>query len=719
MRTLLSCVLGEIIVLLSFLLLTQDSNYYWIFVGVVAIILIITFYKCSCIIFNVFLDWSKRRDEYNSVMLQEMKNVQAVQQMEFLDKLKTINDSYISSNESIKINIESVTALQSKILDSNKYTLMEISDSVKQIKEDNKRTCEELTTIFGKNIAEMSKRHADDLTNIIKIIQSGVETLSEKYNQALEEMSHKQQLEIETWKVGMVEILDKSNGEITALINSAENKVLENSDMSRSSIESNINNTQKAISKIVNEAQRMLSEQYTNINELYANLSQNTEACSQQVMKQMFITSTENISQMKQSLESILEKVAERLVAENEQTGQKRTEAFKTNMQELESTYDKLIGTHIKSLEDQVLSCIEHFIDENKEALSSNSQLTNELISSEQSFVSEIEKHNGELKETISNAVEEYSKAVGQNILEMRDVLTASINDSTQSTNDEIVTIATKNSEAIDQLAEKIRVYSDSLVEKSAIAIAGVQVDNNKKLQEVCEQVTKYISENASFIEYCEGLNNSLKDKIVQLIEDRNSFVEELKIIVDNQLVGMDDQIKARIRDLVEKIQKLNIDNADAYNRAMIDYREKLVEANARAIAEVQADNINTITDANQKVAQLAENMKKFQGDITGTLEILQSIIDQGIKDKQTQDENFESAMGNLVDEKLTEYDRKLKEYNETFTSLGEKITEVINACHMNTTNYEKTLSFIIDAQKEANSLNNKDIELLKSLVKR
>ena len=73
----------------------------------------------------------------------------------------------------------------------------------------------------------MNKNHANDLSNIVEIIQSGLETLSKKYNQALEEMANKQ---LETWKAGMVDILEKSNGEITALLNITERKILENSD---------------------------------------------------------------------------------------------------------------------------------------------------------------------------------------------------------------------------------------------------------------------------------------------------------------------------------------------------------------------------------------------------------------------------------------------------------------------------------------------------------
>lgn len=51
--------------------------------------------------------------------------------------------------------------------------------------------------------------------------------------------------------------------------------------------------------------------------------------------------------------------------------------------------------------------------------------------------------------------------------------------------------------------------------------------------------------------------------------------------------------------------------------------------------------------------------------------------------------------------------------------SLGKKIKDVINACQSNTSKYDETLRYIIEAQKEANSLNSKDVELLKTFMKR
>jgi hypothetical protein len=717
-KALLVCLMGEFIVLLSLLFLSEKSNYLWIAVGIVAVLLIGTFYMCACNVCKAILNWNEQSNLRASERISELKGIQLARQTEIFEKLNSINNSFVLSNKAVT---ESMEIFDNKISSASatmEKNVADMADIMQQIREENKLVCTNLSEQFTNHSDEMSKQHSAALANIVSEMRNGVELLTTKYSQALDEMSQRQIIQIEEWKAGTVEILNTCNGEISTLVNSVEGKLIENSDIANSSIKENISTTKNAIAEMVREAQELLNGQYVKIDKLYANLSQSTQDCSKQVMEQMRSVSADNISQMKQSCEDTLGRISDRLVSENEQTGQKRTEAFRANMQELENTYDKLIGEHIKALECQVIKSIELFVAENKEALNTNNQLANDLISSEQSFVSEIEKNNGELKLTISNAFEEYSKSVEQSISDMKEALDVSIRTGTQSTTDSIDTIVDKNSEAVAQLAEKLRDYSDSLVEKSAIAIADVQAENNTKLQEVCVQVAGYVSENANFIAHCKEQNTSLNDQIVQLVGDRKRFVDDMKMIVDNQLAGIDDQMKKRINDLIEKIQNLNIENVEAYNETMVDYRDKFVEANAKAIAEVQSDNVNSITDANEKVSQLAENLKKFQGDIAGTLELIQSIINAGIEGQQTQDEEFEASMNEMVDEKLTEYDRKLQEYNDMFASLEDKITEVMAACHSNTAKYEETLRFIMDAQKEANSLNSKDIELLNNLMR-
>jgi len=57
--------------------------------------------------------------------------------------------------------------------------------------------------------------------------------------------------------------------------------------------------------------------------------------------------------------------------------------------------------------------------------------------------------------------------------------------------------------------------------------------------------------------------------------------------------------MQSRIEDMVAKLQTLNIKNVELFSSSMDKYREKFVEASANAIAEVQVDNVNAITDAN------------------------------------------------------------------------------------------------------------------------
>ena len=115
----------------------------------------------------------------------------------------------------------------------------------------------------------------------------------------------------------------------------------------------------------------------------------------------------------------------------------------------------------------------------------------------------------------------------------------------------------------------------------------------------------------------------------------------------------------------------------------------------------------------------MATNLKKFEEDISGVLSMLLSTIEDGLRKQKEQGEDFDAAMNNLMDDKLTEYNKKLQIYNEGIEVLGKQITDVINACHSNTVKYDETLRYIIEAQKEANSLNSKDVELLETFIKR
>lgn len=615
--------------------------------------------------------------------------------------------------------IESTSALQAETAEGNKEVVEKVCNIMDRIETDNKQTINDLSVRFTENSLAMSSQHSEDLASIVSELKNVVELLTKKYGQVLDDMSDRQMTQIEEWKAGTAEILSNSNIKIEALMNNVEEKLLQNSNLASRVLDENISSTRNAVSEIVKDTRDLLQKQYEKLEELNSSLSLDTKEYTKQLMEQILAVSGNNILEMESSCENVLRITVDRIISENEETGAKRTEAFEAYINELEKTYDSIISGHIKVLEEQISNSIALFISENKDALMTNNKLAADLISSEKSFVSEIENNNMKIRETINNAFAEYSKAVEQNIVDMKDVLTESIAIGSKNAIESIDIMSDMNIETVDGLTEKLRVYSDSLVEKSAIAIANVQSDNNEKLQNLCEQVSGYISENAKFITYCQDLSNALQSSISQLIDDRDRFIDDLNDISNHHLEGFDSHMKSRIQSMVEQLQSLNIRNAELFSGAMDEYREKFVEANASAIAEVQVDNVSSITDANDKISHLATNMKKFQEDICGTLSVLQSIIDTGVNEQKDLNENFDTDMKDLVDEKLSEYNNKLQQYNESIESLGKKITDVLNACQNNTSKYDETLRYIIEAQREANSLNAKDVQLLKSFMKR
>ena len=676
--------------------------------------------KNSELITNIVNVFEKQNSELSKQSGEEISNIcssftEIIQ--EFSSKISEYLNKLETANNEIKHNIESTSALQVETAKNNEEVVEKVFNIMDRIEADNKQTTNDLSVRFTEHSLAMSEQHSENLASIVSELRNVIELLTKKYGQALEDMSNRQMIQIEEWKAGTAEILSNSNTAIGTLMNNVEEKLLQNSNLASRVLDENISSTRNVVSEIVMDTRDLLQKQFEKLGEL--NSSLDTKEYTQQLMEQILAVSSKNILEMKSSCENVLGIMVDRIISENEEMGTKRTEAFESYIKELEKTYDSIISGHIKALEEQILNSITLFISENKSALMTNNELAAGLISSEKLFVLEIENNNVKLRETIDNAFVEYSKAVEQNIVDIKNVLTESIATGSKNAIESIGLMSKKNTETVDGLAEKLKVYSDSLVEKSSIAIANVQADNNKKLQNLCEQVAGYISENEKFMSYCQDLSNALQSSISQMIDDRDRFIDDLNAISNNHVEGLDSHMKSRIQNMVEQLQSLNIKNATLFSDAMDEYREKFVEANASALAEIQVDNISSITDANDKISQLATNLKKFQENIYETLTVLQSIIDTGVSEQKEQGEKFETAMNELVDEKLSEYNKRLQEYNECIEFLGKKITDVMNACQSNTSKYDETLRYIIEAQREANSLNNKDVELLKTFMKR
>ena len=750
-KVLASCLIGEMLALLCAIVLTEKNNYIWLVVATFAISIVFTFHECFCRFNNIMKSWNENSQIKEQAREEETKSFHAQVLVEIEQKTKmfselskqsgeeigrlcsSINEmiqgvrseisEYLNSleivNNEIRHSIESATALQVETSKDNEKVVEKVFNIMDRMEADNKQTTNDLSSQFTEHSLAMSKQHSEDLSSIGSELKAVVEILSKNYGQALEDMSNRQMTQIEEWKSGTAEIVSNSNKSIEILMKNVEEKLVQNSDLASRALDENISSAKNVVSEIVIDARELLQKQYERLEELNHSLNLETKEYTQQLMEQIIAVSSKNILGIESSCEKVLGITVDRIVSENEKTGIKRTEAFEAYIKELQKTYDSIISGHIKALEEQILNSIELFISENKSALMSNNELAAGLISSEKSFVSEVESNNVKLRETIDNAFIEYSKAVEQNIVDIKNALTESIVTGSKNTRESIGLMSEKNAETVGGLAEKLKEYSDSLIEKSSIAIANVQDDNNKKLQNLCEQVNEYISENTKFMTYCQDLSNELRSSISQMIDDREKFIDDLISISDHHMEGFDNHMKSRIQNMVDQLQVLNNKNVAMFSGAMNEYREKFVEANARAIAAVQVDNVSSITDANDKIIQLAGNLKLFQENISDTLFLLQSTIEKGVSDQKEQEETFNSDINQLVDDKLSEYNNKLQKYNDGIKSLAKKITDVMNACQSNTAKYDETLRYIIESQREANSLNTKDVELLKTFMKR
>lgn len=707
-KVLFTILLSEVLAIICAFILTGKSDYLWIIVTVLAVITVLTFYKCISRI-NQFILFLKEERRLKELECESREN----------HFIKQIVEEIEQKGERISEKIDIICDSQERVNEKNDLLCQELSETVRKSDENSNQLITKMKDEISLGLNTFTQNIESACNDITGEMNRAIDLFAKKYEHALEEMTRRQITQVEEWKTSTVEIINNSNASVSTLISNVEEKILQNSDLANKVLEENILETKATVSTIVADSKDLLQKQYIRLEELNNALSMSTKEYMQQLMNQILDVSSNNIDKMKVSCENVLNITAERIVSENEETGNKRTEAFENSLKELENTYNSIISAHIKVLEEQISDSITMFMTENKSALMTNNERASELISSERIFVSEIENNNIKLRETITSAFEEYSKSVEQNITDIKNVMEQGINAGSQNAIESINSLSKVNNETVNRFADELKIYSDSIIEKNAIAIGNVQADNYKKLQELSDQVSGYISENAKFISFCQNINDSLQNSINQMITDREKFINDLNILSDNHLGSLDEHMKSKIQNMVEQLQTLNIENATMFSDAMSEYREKFVEASASAIAEVQVDNVSSITDANKKVSELAFNLKKFQEDICGTLTILEQIIKTGVNEQKEQNESFDSTLNELVDAKLSEYNSKLQTYNDYIETLGKKITEVMDACHNNTTKYEDTLKFIIEAQREANSLNNKDVELLKTFMER
>ena len=165
--------------------------------------------------------------------------------------------------------------------------------------------------------------------------------------------------------------------------------------------------------------------------------------------------------------------------------------------------------------------------------------------------------------------------------------------------------------------------------------------------------------------------------------------------------------MQEKLKNLADTIHMLNTEQVELFNNTMQDYREKFVEANAAALATVQSDATQVISEAHKKIGDLSEKISETENQIqqmSNELLEMSEAIHSAIEDGN---ENLEEII-----------EVKLEDYNDTFKKMKKTINDVYDNIQSNTEQYQSMFEEIQKMQKDMNSLTEQDIHILEELLK-
>jgi len=260
-------------------------------------------------------------------------------------------------------------------------------------------------------------------------------------------------------------------------------------------------------------------------------------------------------------------------------------------------------------------------------------------------------------------------------------------------------------------LTEKLESFTESLVDKSAVAIGEVQKDNNLRLQELASSLDDLSKKNQFFIEECLKNNTNVVSHINELTDQYRELFENLRKISHDNIDSIDEKIKMNLSELDEKISALNKKQVSDFAQTMEDYRDRFVEANANALANVQIDLTDKIKESNQKIIEITELVKKESDGICKFTVSLKERFDSFITDfeEKNQDNN------DSFNDSISEIDGHIKKWTDGIKNNIEEINEKYNESAQNIL---KNIEIMSQNMQNMNRLTEQDLELLNNLVK-
>ena len=292
---------------------------------------------------------------------------------------------------------------------------------------------------------------------------------------------------------------------------------------------------------------------------------------------------------------------------------------------------------------------------------------------------------------TMSKRLQEYSAEMEQRLTGVSDKNTKDLSAVCSGVVSESVQVLKQgNAEMLDR---QTAAYEKELADTAARYDAALTAHVGQLKQQMETQIAHMMEVNCS----------ALEDAVTKLHATEEESLQNLSMRMESQLDSLDQKLRAH-----------SMESADLFSCSMEDYRDRFVEASAHALAQVQDDTMQVVANANSKVSELADNINKLG---TAIRVIIQELQARSKEEKQMQ-ENFQESFDGFRDDVVRDMRSELRKYSEKLSELGQYVENVMETVKKNTETYQQTLTQIQESQREMNTLNKKDIDLMKELLR-
>lgn len=401
-------------------------------------------------------------------------------------------------------------------------------------------------------------------------------------------------------------------------------------------------------------------------------------------------------------------------------------DSFNDNISELYTNYYmKLMEVMDKNAE-IIKQEIHNLYEYNTKASQDNKEKLDVLLINMNRFTSEMENSNNRLDDIIINGLKEDKELMSSLFKTMEASQKNNLEIFEKSSKQYMKNITDKFNKSLNENMEhyyqyiqiSLKEYIDLFVEKSAEAIGKVQEDNNEKLKQAYSSISKLAEQEGYFIEEYRNNNKDTMLVVNKMITGQEESFELSRQKTAEDIAALKETLDVYSDNLYKNHSKLFEQQAQKSLDNMNRYKEYFVEANAKALANVQKENFDIITKSHEDISILKEqidNMIKNSNDslllVNDYIKQIKNAIEKNGEDAQNILEDFN---GNFEDN-INNMGKKIK---NSFSAHENNMQEINKHIEEITKEYHNLFEQVIANQREMNSLNKEDLDMLKKWVK-